>query len=144
MPSPRKTARLTPADFIGTWRVRRKIVDYRAGTSSVFAGTAVITAESFEEKGQLTLNGAVFNSARSYRLRFGPRSVEVSFPDGSDFIRLGDGAVQVTPHLCGRDDYAGRFFFTDRDTWAEVWRVTGPQKHYASVSRYVRVSVEDT
>lgn len=140
MPSSRKSARPAPADFIGTWRVRRKIVDYRAGTSSVFEGTAVITAERFEEKGQLTLNGAVFNSARTYRLRFGARFAEVSFPDDSEFIRLGDGAVQTTPHLCGRDDYAGRFFFTDRDTWAEVWRVTGPQKRYASVSRYERVT----
>lgn len=140
MSSPRKRPQPTPADFIGTWRVRRKIVDYRAGTTAVFEGTAIITADSFEEKGRLTLNGAVFNSARSYRLCFGARTVEVSFPDGAEFIQLGDGAVQATPHLCGRDDYAGRFFFADRDTWAECWRVTGPQKHYASVSRYTRLT----
>lgn len=127
---------------VGGWRVRRKIVDFRAGGASRFEGTATITARGFEEQGQLDLGHAVLKANRAYQLHFERDSVAVQFPDGSEFIELKRRAVQTVRHVCGRDVYVGRFFFVNSDTWVEAWRVTGPQKHYASVSRYTRITAK--
>lgn len=136
--SPKRLA-FTISDVVGIWQVRRKIIDYRAGTVAVFEGTAVLTPEGFEEKGRIDLGHAVLNATRVYRLQIERRSIVVRFPDGAEFITVDAKPAQTVRHLCGRDTYEGRFFLVDRDTWAEAWRVTGPQKKYASLSHYRRV-----
>lgn len=138
--SPKPLA-FTVSTVAGTWMVRRKIIDHRAGTVAVFEGTAVVTPDGFEEKGRIDLGHAVLNATRVYRLQIERRSIVVRFPDGTEFVTLDAKPAQTVRHLCGRDAYEGRFFLVDRDTWAEAWRVTGPQKKYASLSHYRRLPV---
>jgi uncharacterized protein DUF6314 len=129
-----------PSAFLGTWEVRRRLVDFRAGATSRFEGVATIRADAFEEKGRVYLGSTVLEATRKYRLRFEARLVAVCFPDGGDFIRLDDQPSQPVRHWCEPDLYRGRFFFMDADHWVEAWRVIGPRKHYASVSHYRRAS----
>lgn len=124
----------------GTWQVVRKVADHRAGALYTFSGQAQITRELFEERGGMSAGGNVFQAVRAYGLVFEEDAVQVLYPGGGEFIRLGYGASQRVSHLCGNDFYAGRFLFKNRDSWAEVWRVNGPQKRYSSLSWYVRGS----
>ena len=132
-PAPR---RALPGDWIGSWQVRRKIVDHLTGATSFFEGRATITADRFEEEGHLTLGASRLHATRVYRLQATPQGLAVNFPDGAEFIVLTSAASQQVRHLCGADTYIGRLFFLNATTWAEAWRVTGPRKHYASLTRY--------
>jgi hypothetical protein len=116
--------------------VRRKVVDHLAAATSWFEGTATLTPDHFHEEGHLTLGASRLHATRAYRLQPTPRGITVSFPDGSEFIVLNREPVQKVRHLCGADIYLGHFFFVDPTTWVEAWRVTGPRKHYASLTRY--------
>jgi hypothetical protein len=140
-PVPTATARrrsdLPPEAFLGgTWKAQRKIVDHLARATSSFAGTATLTSDRFHEEGHLTLGASRLHATRSYRLSATPQGIMVSFPDGSEFIALTRAASQKVLHVCGADTYVGRFFFVDSTTWVEAWRVTGPRKHYTSLTRY--------
>lgn len=116
--------------------MRRKIVDHLAATTSFFEGTASITFDRFQEDGHLTLAGSRLHATRVYRLHATPHGIYVSFPDGSEFIVLTPKGSQKVRHVCGADTYVGHFFFVDPTTWVEAWRVTGPRKRYASLTRY--------
>jgi hypothetical protein len=132
---------LPAADMVcGIWQVRRTVVDHRAGAVYSFSGRAEITRDLFEERGEMAVGGNVLQAVRTYGLVFEDDAVRLLYPGGGEFIRLGYGVSQRVSHLCGNDFYAGRFLFRDRDSWAEVWRVHGPQKQYSSLSRYVRGS----
>ncbi len=131
---------LATSAFLGGWEVRRKVIDHRAATTATFAGRATITRLRFEERGRLTLGSTALDATRAYALRFDERSVLVAHSDGSPFIALDLRSSQTVRHDCGADLYVGRFFFVDVDTWAEAWRVVGPRKHYASLSRYRRLT----
>lgn len=126
--------------LIGTWNVRRRIVDHLAAATSFFTGTASITSTRFREEGQLDLGTSLLRAAREYRLHPAPRGIAVRFPDGAEFIELAPQPSQRVRHVCGADLYLGHFFVLDADTWVEAWRVTGPRKRYASLSRYTRAS----
>lgn len=128
-------------DLTGKWEARRKIVDHLAGATSLFEGRATITPDRFEEEGHLTLGASRLHATRVYRLQPTPHGVAVSFPDGSEFIALTHAASQRVHHLCGADTYVGHFFFVDATTWVEAWRVTGPRKHYASLTRFTALSL---
>jgi hypothetical protein len=124
------------ASLSGTWKAQRKIVDHLARATSSFEGTATLTPDRFHEEGHLTLGAARLHATRAYRLRATAQGVTVDFPDGSEFIALTRAASQKVRHVCGADTYVGHFFFVDATTWVEAWRVTGPRKHYASLTRY--------
>lgn len=125
-------------EWIGKWQARRKIVDHLAAATSRFEGTATVTANRFEEEGHLTLGASRLHATRAYRLQATPEGITVNFPDGSEFIVLNGESSQKVSHVCGADTYVGRFFFVDPATWVEAWRVTGPRKHYASLTRYTK------
>ncbi|TPL07859.1 hypothetical protein FJ938_09625 [Mesorhizobium sp. B2-4-14] len=78
-------------------------------------------------------------ASRRYRLEPGEGVTRILHADGRDFIELEAKAAQTVRHLCGADLYAGRFFFRGQGDWAEVWRVKGPRKNYASLGRFWRV-----
>lgn len=124
--------------FLGTWSMHRKVLDYRTGSVFNFSGTAVITPASFNERGQVAVGGNTFSAERAYAIEAGQNSVSVLFPNGSKFIELDLTGMQAVYHLCGRDTYLGRFFFRGQEAWAERWRVSGPNKDYASLARYHR------
>lgn len=129
--------------FLGTWSVRRKIVDFRSGGVFIFEGKAVLTTVSFEEQGQIDYGGSAFSAERTYKIQADGNSISVLFASGARFIELDLAASQAVHHHCGQDTYLGRFFFRGRETWAERWRVEGPRKHYASLAHYRRLSRDE-
>lgn len=129
---------MSPDVFIGIWNVRRTVHDYRTGAAHVFEGSAVLTRSAFEERGELSIGETKLQVARIYKLDIGEDRVSILFPDGADFIALGQDTSQKVQHTCGRDSYVGRFFFRSSNEWAEAWRVHGPRKRYSSLTRYSR------
>ncbi len=128
-----------PADFIGLWTVRRRLVDHLGHAHLRFAGQARIEADAITETGELRSDHGTTEARRLYRLSMDADGVDVLFPNGSEFVRLGLSASQSVRHHCGDDLYEGRFVFRSRDCWIEFWRVSGPRKRYASLTRYERI-----
>jgi len=126
--------------LVGDWKVRRTMIDFLAGATYRFIGDAVITADAFTEHGIMRIGSREMPASRRYRLEPGEGSMRILHAAGSDFIALGPEAVQTVRHLCGADLYVGRFFFRGADEWAEAWRVKGPRKNYASLSRFCRLN----
>ncbi|MEF0939656.1 DUF6314 family protein [Rhizobium sp. BR 362] len=124
--------------YLGTWDVRRKIIDRLNASLILFEGQAFVTPHQFEEHGDTTTDYATLRSSRTYRLYSESEHVTVYFPDLSEFICIGKDASQRLVHQCGPDLYRGRLFFRSPDAWAEMWHVQGPRKHYVSLAHYRR------
>lgn len=129
-----------PADFVGLWSVHRRLVDHLGHAHLRFAGQARIETDAITETGELCSARGTMEARRLYRLSMDADGVDVLFPNGSEFVRLGLSASQSVRHQCGDDLYEGRFLFRNRDCWIEFWRVWGPRKRYASLTRYERIS----
>lgn len=131
--------------FEGRWRLTRTIQDARAGRPGRFDGVAVFEPGSgglwYREVGTLTLEGAApMAASRGYLWRDGGAgTVAVLFEDGRFFHRFDPGAERPEAvHDCAPDTYRVRYDFRDWPAWRVDWRVTGPRKDYAMVSRYER------
>ncbi|MBW8908170.1 MAG: hypothetical protein JF620_03910 [Mesorhizobium sp.] len=132
---------VTPAlanALIGGWRVHRVVRDFIGSASCVFAGEALLTESDFSEEGEIRIGDRVMPANRTYRLERQAGSVLV-FRGDEVFIRLDDRPSQVVRHQCGVDSYIGRLIFRGLDEWIEAWRVKGPRKNYASISRFHRL-----
>ena len=125
--------------YLGTWEVKRRIIDRFNRSVITFEGQAFVTPVQFEEHGDTRSEHATLRSSRTYRLDDAHDDLVVRFPNLSEFIRLGERASQRVIHLCGPDLYRGRFFFRTSDAWAEMWHVRGPRKNYLSLAHYCRV-----
>ncbi|MDE1996645.1 MAG: hypothetical protein KGI75_29370 [Rhizobiaceae bacterium] len=123
---------------MGTWQVRRKIIDRFTASIVTFEGEAFITPAHFEEHGDTHHGSLALRSSRTYRLRREGDEVAVDFPDFREFVRVGYAASQRLEHRCGADDYTGRLFFRSLNAWAEIWHVRGPRKPYLSLAHYQR------
>jgi hypothetical protein len=130
------TGRLNP--FLGTWEVKRRIIDRFNRSLITFEGQAFVTPVQFEEHGDTRSDHATLRSSRTYRLDDADGDLVVRFPNLSEFVHIGDGASQSVVHHCGPDLYRGRLFFRSLDAWAELWRVRGPRKNYLSLAHYRR------
>lgn len=128
--------------LIGRWRVRRVVRDLIGSAGCVFFGEAVVTENGFSEEGEIRVGDRALPASRAYRLERQDGSVLVYRGEAS-FIRLGAEPSQVVQHRCGDDSYVGRFIFRGPEEWAEAWRVKGPRKNYASISRFDRVRQSD-
>ena len=126
--------------FTGLWGVRRRLVDHLSHEHLTFVGQARIEADVMTETGELLTPRGHMETKRLYRLSMDREGVDVRFASGADFIRLGLAPDQRVVHLCGDDLYEGRFLFRSRDCWMEFWRVAGPRKRYASLTRYEWIS----
>ena len=126
-------------EFLGTWAVRRLVVDRQNGRKVRFAGTAVVSRDRFEEDGETFAGDMSLRSHRKYVLDFTGDGVAVSFHDLRPFVFISDTPSQRLHHRCGDDDYIGRLFFPSFDSLVEVWRVNGPRKNYTSIAHYHRV-----
>ncbi len=124
--------------YLGTWDVKRRIVDRFNAALVMFEGQALVTPDRFEEHGDTTSEHATLRSSRTYRLGCEAERLVVYFPDLTEFIRIDDVASQCVVHQCGPDLYRGRLFFRGPDEWAEMWHVQGPRKHYVSLAHYRR------
>lgn len=126
------------ADFQGRWHVRRLLVDHLSRAVHHFAGNVIVIASAFVETGTLRYGTVSLKAERVYALEGSDSDLAIAFADGRPFIHLDGCAAQTVRHLCGEDDYRGRFFFRSADAWVEAWRVSGPRKRYASLARYQR------
>ncbi|PST20829.1 hypothetical protein C7U61_05845 [Rhizobium sp. JAB6] len=124
--------------FLGTWDVKRRIIDRFNRSLVTFEGQAFVTPVQFEEHGDTQSDHVTLRSSRTYRLDEADDDLVVRFANFSEFIRIGDGASQRVIHLCGSDLYRGRLFFRSLDAWAEMWHVRGPRKNYLSLAHYRR------
>lgn len=129
-----------PADFIGLWQVSRRLVDHLGHMHLNCVGQARIEAGSITETGEMRSSRGTMEMHRIYLLAMDEAGVDVRFPSGADFVRLDLAPSQRVLHHCGDDLYEGRFLFRSRDCWIEFWRVSGPRKRYASLTRYERIS----
>lgn len=127
----------------GDWTVRRTMIDFLAGATYNFTGNAVVTADAFTERGVMQIGAHAMPASRAYKLERRDHSIRILRADGSDFIELEPKPTQIVHHSCGADVYAGRFLFRGPDEWAEAWRVKGPRKNYASLSRFRRLDGND-
>ena len=125
--------------YLGTWEVKRRILDRFNCSLLTFEGQAFVTPVQFEEHGETRSDHATLRSSRTYRLDDAYDHLVVRFPNLSEFIRIGDSASQRVTHHCGPDLYRGHLFFRSPDTWAEMWHVRGPRKNYLSLAHYRRV-----
>jgi hypothetical protein len=123
--------------LVGRWRVRRVVRDFLGSASCMFSGEAVLTEDCFSEVGEIHLGDRVLPANRTYRLERRGQSVLV-FRGDALFVGLDERPSQIVHHQCGDDRYVGRFIFR-RDEWIEAWRVKGPRKNYASISRFHRL-----
>ncbi|MGV1790796.1 DUF6314 family protein [Rhizobium sp. A37_96] len=124
--------------FLGTWEVKRRIIDRFNRSLVTFEGQAFVTPVQFEEHGDTRSDDTTLRSSRTYRLDEVDDSLVVRFPNLSEFIRIGEDASQRVIHHCGQDLYRGRLFFRGVDAWAEMWHVRGPRKNYLSLAHYRR------
>ncbi|MFS8044627.1 DUF6314 family protein [Rhizobium sp. BR 314] len=125
--------------FLGTWEVKRRIIDRFNRTRITFEGQALVTPVQFEEHGDTRSDHVTLRSSRTYQLDDTDGDLVVRFPNLSEFIRIGEDASQHVVHHCGPDLYRGRLFFRTSDVWAEMWHVRGPRKNYLSLAHYRRI-----
>lgn len=124
----------------GLWQVRRRLVDHLSHEHLTFLGQARIEADVMTETGELLTPRGRMETKRLYRLSMDKEGVDVRFAGGADFVRLNLASDQRVVHFCGADLYEGRFLFRSLDRFIEFWRVAGPRKRYASLTRYERIS----
>ncbi len=127
-------------DFLGTWRLRRRIADRRTGETGRLAGEVRFRSGAGglvqEEAGTLVLPGRPpMTATRTYLWRASPGRLVLSFDDGRPFHAFDAAAPRpVAEHLCGQDLYRVRYAFDRWPNWRSAWRVTGPRKDLLIVS----------
>ena len=131
-------------DFEGMWQVVRRI-ENAAGPDARFEGVARFVRDgaglTYAEAGELRLEGqAPIRGERRYLWREeGDGRIAVFFDDGRDFHRFDPGAeAPGDRHHCAPDVYDVAYDFREWPEWESRWRVAGPRKDYAMVSRYRR------
>ena len=135
---------LTLLDFMGDWRVLRRVDDRRAGQHGLFEGTARIVAEGqgarYREEGTLRLGGGPpLAASRDYLWLPDGDGIAVRFADGGFFHRFTPlGRAPGTDHACGQDLYRVTYDVAAWPAWTAEWAVTGPAKNYVMATRYAR------
>ncbi len=129
-------------DFIGRWRVRRRIRQ-ADGVIARFEGGACFTPDgtglAYVESGLLQLaGGARLAAERRYLWRAeGREAIAILFEDGRPFHRLELCArAPADRHLCPPDLYEVRYDFGGWPCWRTIWEVRGPRKDYVMSSCY--------
>jgi len=125
--------------FVGSWQVRRTVVDHLNRAKHRFAGTATVTETLISERGELQIGTATVEANRSYQLAMDDDGISVRFLTGLEFVRLGLAPNQIAHHHCGSDMYRGKLLFRNTNFWIEFWRVNGPRKRYSSLTSYRRM-----
>jgi hypothetical protein len=129
-------------DFIGAWRLSRRILDRRAGEVGRMTGRVVFRPGGRgvvqEEGGSLVLPGRPpMTATRTYLWDEAAGRLVVRFADGSGFHDFDAQAARPEArHLCGDDLYRVRYDFRRWPRWRTVWRVTGPRKDLIIVSAF--------
>jgi hypothetical protein len=139
--------------LLGTWDLTREIEDHRAQLSGLFEGRAtLLVAESlgsvrssrrarYDESGELRIGTRTTRASRSLVYeQLNDASVMMRFTDGSPFVDLNlQGGEWHALHRCGDDLYEMVTTVCSESVIQERWRVTGPSKDYAAITRLTRV-----
>jgi hypothetical protein len=128
-------------DFMGEWRIERRIEDDLAKIEGFFTGVLKISllhdGYLWEEQGQLQYgNGAPLAAARRYLWKEQGNDIEVFFDDGRPFHRFSLGGQAQDTHFCDPDLYRVHYDFSRWPEWGTIWNVQGPRKKYVMHSRY--------
>jgi hypothetical protein len=128
-------------DFVGHWRIERKIQDGLAGQNAVFIGTASISITDedwvYAETGTLKLSGTrPMTAERRYIWRPDATGIDIFFSDNRFFHRLELAQPQQSKHWCDPDQYNVTYDLTHWPNWQATWRVVGPRKDYVMKSEY--------
>ena len=144
------------AYLVGAWELDRTLLDRAAGTRGAFTGVARFTplgdddsrhgGHARDHDGGLRLHeegtiawtsfsGEPFTgpACRDYLLRAteSPDTMDMSFPDGRPFHRMGFGAQsRHDQHWCDPDTYRVSYARTGPDEFRYRWDVTGPAKDF--------------
>lgn len=129
-------------DFLGDWRLRRRIADLRTGETGRLSGRVCFTATSGgaiqHEEGTLRLPGRPpLTATRRYLWAEAPGRLVLSFADGRPFHDFAaDAPEPEAEHPCGADLYRVRYDFRRWPRWRAVWRIRGPRKDLVIVSAF--------
>ena len=127
---------ITPEELLaalqGRWRTLRAI-RHADGTRARFEGVTTWDGAACVEEGVMTAGGAAMPARRGTRWSVRGGDLVVDFPDGRPFHIVGGCA-----HHCPPDRYALRYDVAAWPRWSVRWRVTGPAKDYAAITRYRR------
>lgn len=130
-------------DFIGVWRLDRRIEDRLTGQGGQFRGTARFDGDdkrlAYLEQGVLTLGTAApMQAERRYVWTAAPNGgIDVWFEDGRPFHTIDTTTTTPTAsHDCAPDRYDVAYDFSDWPRWTATWTVLGPRKDYSMMSSY--------
>jgi 8-oxo-dGTP pyrophosphatase MutT (NUDIX family) len=127
--------------LLGAWTLTRTMTDRSAGSHGTFTGVVHFTATDdgglhYREKGTVhwdPAGGTRFTgpASREYLLRPAatPETMDMVFPDGRPFHRIGFGARHGRDgHWCDPDTYRVEYTKLGADAFRFRWDVTGPAK----------------
>jgi hypothetical protein len=131
----------SPVALIGTWDLRRRLVDRVAGIAGSVSGTLTLreVGDGLEwfERGLFRWDRHEVPVTRRYLLRDTADGWWVQFDDGRPFHPWTPGVV--VEHPCRADVYRGVVDVQGADRWRVLWDVTGPRKEQRIISRLRRV-----
>jgi len=137
-------APLTLNDFLGEWRIERRIDDILSGNVGMLAGTATFSPApqglAYLETGKLSLDGgAPLHAERRYLWRLGRGRIHVDYADHTPFHSFDPSKERTSArHNCAPDDYRVIYTFGHWPHWRANWRVEGPRKNYRMTTEYRR------
>lgn len=134
--------------LVGSWRVRRSILDHLEGERGAFEGVATFTRNDspksslhFEESGEVRLGSFCGQARRELIYVGGHDAVTVTFHDGRHFFDLDlTHGTSRGVHLCNVDRYEITTIARSFDRFEEHWRVTGPRKDYDATTVLERLT----
>jgi len=129
------------AYLLGSWSVDRTMLDRAAGTGGTFGGVVRFTGTDdgglrFREEGTVAWDPGgpaphTGPASREYLLRPSgtPAAMDMFFPDGRPFHRIGFGRRDSNDsHWCDPDTYRVSYTAVGPDEFRYRWDVTGPNK----------------
>lgn len=132
------------ADLEGRWQITRSIEDRRADLTGVFEGEAVWAPDAEgliqTEVGTLRYGTATpMQATRRYLWRGQDADLNVFFHDGRPFHTVPEAGKEAL-HDCPPDTYRVRYTFTDPESFATRWHVTGPRKDAVLSTVFTKVN----
>jgi hypothetical protein len=127
------------ASLVGSWRLRRRLIDRRAGIRGRVEGELRIEPDAdglrWLEVGRLDWAGQTIDVRRGYALRRLGDEWWMTFEDGRPFHPWTPGRPVV--HDCAEDVYTG-LVEVEPTRLRTLWDVTGPTKSQRIVTRLDR------
>ena len=134
------------AFLLGSWRISRRIQDFRLGICGRLEGRATVapaaTGLVHEETGKLCFGIHQGEATRRTLIAIDrPEAAALYHADGSLFhaLDLSSGTADIL-HRCADDHYRGRYRVLQENCFWVAWHVTGPRKHYRLATRHIRTA----